>query len=132
MPFVVSRGERIHYTNDGTGPIVVLQHGFLLDAESWRRAGIVSVLAQRYRVLCVDSLGHGRSDKPTHQELYEQKQRAADTPATALFEGARPAGLLYPATSPSGTRPVVRPLVQASSRRAIPRFCSREAFSQAT
>ncbi|MHC4055220.1 alpha/beta fold hydrolase [Bradyrhizobium sp. 25ACV] len=81
MPFVASRGQRIHYTDDGVGNVVVLQHGLLLDAGSWRRAGIVSALAQRYRVLCIDSLGHGLSDKPAHQELYDQEQRAADVAA---------------------------------------------------
>jgi len=94
MPFVVSRGQRIHYTDDGAGTAVVLQHGLLLDAGSWRQAGIVSALAQRYRVLCVDSLGHGLSDKPTHPEFYDQKQRAADIAAVLDDVGAEHANYI--------------------------------------
>lgn len=31
MPFAVHRGRRIHYTMEGEGPLVVLQHGLLMD-----------------------------------------------------------------------------------------------------
>jgi pimeloyl-ACP methyl ester carboxylesterase len=78
MPFALHRGQRIHYTTSGAGPLVVLQHGILLDGESWRRCGIVDVLAQDFRVACVDSLGHGQSDKPNDPALYVQAQRAGD------------------------------------------------------
>jgi pimeloyl-ACP methyl ester carboxylesterase len=78
MPFVEHRGQRIHYTVDGDGPAVVLQHGILMSGESWKRGGIVDALVDRYRVVCVDSLGHGASDKPSEPALYEQRQRAGD------------------------------------------------------
>ncbi len=78
MPFAMHRGQRIHYTVDGAGPLVILQHGVLLDGESWRRCGIVDVLARDFRVVCVDSLGHGQSDKPSDAVLYAQEQRAGD------------------------------------------------------
>jgi pimeloyl-ACP methyl ester carboxylesterase len=75
VPFAISRGQRIHYTVDGSGPLVILQHGLLLDAEAWKQSGIVDLLADGYRI---DSLGHGLSDKPATPELYRQAQRAAD------------------------------------------------------
>jgi pimeloyl-ACP methyl ester carboxylesterase len=78
MPFALNRGQRIHYSVEGSGPPVILQHGILLDAESWKQAGIVDRLADGYRVACVDSLGHGLSDKPSDPALYRQAQRAAD------------------------------------------------------
>jgi pimeloyl-ACP methyl ester carboxylesterase len=78
MPFANHRGQRIHYTVDGSGPLVVLQHGLLMDAESWRQSGIVDALADGFRVACIDSLGHGRSDKPSDSELYGQEQRSGD------------------------------------------------------
>jgi pimeloyl-ACP methyl ester carboxylesterase len=78
VPFAIHRGQRIHYTVEGSGPLVVLQHGILLDGESWRRCGIAGVLARDYRVACVDSLGHGQSDKPADLALYRQEQRAGD------------------------------------------------------
>jgi pimeloyl-ACP methyl ester carboxylesterase len=81
MPFATNRGQRIHYTVEGSGPLIVLQHGILMDADSWKQAGIVDVLSDGFRVACVDSLGHGRSDKPSDPKLYDQEQRAGDSVA---------------------------------------------------
>jgi len=39
MPYVTHRGQRIHYTVEGEGPLVVLQHGLFMDSESWRATG---------------------------------------------------------------------------------------------
>lgn len=78
MPFASNRGQRIHYTVDGSGPLVVLQHGLLMDAESWKQSGIVNALTDGYRVACVDSLGHGLSDKPSDPAFYGQEQRSGD------------------------------------------------------
>ncbi|MBO9708655.1 MAG: alpha/beta fold hydrolase [Caulobacter sp.] len=81
MPFVTHRGQRIHYTVEGEGPLVVLQHGLFMDAASWKANGVVGALADRHRVACVDSLGHGLSDKPADPALYDQVQRAGDLAA---------------------------------------------------
>ncbi|MEH2533882.1 pimeloyl-ACP methyl ester carboxylesterase [Bradyrhizobium sp. AZCC 1588] len=78
MPFAVHRGHRIHYTVEGEGPLVVLQHGLLMDAGTWKQVGFVDALTDRYRVACVDSLGHGLSDKPFDSHRYRQEQRAGD------------------------------------------------------
>lgn len=77
MPFATHRGQRIHYAVEGQGPTVVLQHGLFMDGASWKAAGFVDAL-QGYRVVCVDSLGHGLSDKPADASLYSQVQRAGD------------------------------------------------------
>jgi len=78
MPFAVHRGQRIHYTVEGAGPLVVLQHGLLMSATDWPRTGIVDALKPAYTVACVDSLGHGHSDKPPDPAFYGQDQRAGD------------------------------------------------------
>jgi pimeloyl-ACP methyl ester carboxylesterase len=78
LPFAEHRGQRIHYTVEGRGSLVILQHGLLLNAESWKRSGIVAALTDRFRVACIDSLGHGQSDKPSDPALYDQEQRAGD------------------------------------------------------
>lgn len=88
MPFVTHRGQRIHYTVTGEGPLVVLQHGLFDSAESWARAGYVATLSQRYQVACVNSLGHGLSDKPADPTLYAQAQRAGDVGAVIDALGA--------------------------------------------
>jgi len=81
MPFAFNRGQRIHYTVEGSGPLVILQHGLLLNADSWKQAGIIDLLADDFRVARVDSLGHGSSDKPFDPLPYRQAQRAADVAA---------------------------------------------------
>ena len=64
-------GHRLVYDVYGSSsrPVVVYLHGLLLDAELNR--GIAQALAEQgYRVVLLDLLGHGRSDKPTHVFTY--------------------------------------------------------------
>ncbi|MDE0699373.1 MAG: alpha/beta fold hydrolase [Acidimicrobiaceae bacterium] len=51
-----------HSRVEGAGPPLVLVHGVGLDHTMWDP--VVEVLAQQYRVLRYDLLGHGRSDDP--------------------------------------------------------------------
>jgi len=61
----MSDDVRIHYTDVGTGPPVVLVHGFAVSGElNWRLPGVTRALARDYRVISVDLRGHGRSGKP--------------------------------------------------------------------
>ncbi len=64
------RGHRLVYTEYGDGDrVVVYLHGLLIDSVSNR--GIAEALARRgYRVVLLDLLGHGRSDKPEHAAEY--------------------------------------------------------------
>jgi pimeloyl-ACP methyl ester carboxylesterase len=64
------RGRRLVYDDHGDGDrVVVYLHGLLLDAELNR--GIAEALAARgNRVVLLDLLGHGRSDRPTHASEY--------------------------------------------------------------
>ena len=51
-----------HVRVEGNGPPVVLIHGVGLDLEMW--AAQAPVLAERYRVIRYDMLGHGRTRRP--------------------------------------------------------------------
>lgn len=66
----VHRGRRLVYDDHGAGDrVVVYLHGLLLDAELNR--GIAEALAARgNRVVLLDLLGHGRSDRSTHASEY--------------------------------------------------------------
>src|SRR6185503_763219 len=56
-------GARIHYQNYGKGKeALVLIHGWTCNVDSWRDQ--VSDFANRNRVIAIDLLGHGQSDKP--------------------------------------------------------------------
>jgi pimeloyl-ACP methyl ester carboxylesterase len=60
--------KRLHYVEAGQGPLVVLYHGFPSNWFSW--FDLMEVLKSRYRVVAVDALGAGLSDKPGRLEPY--------------------------------------------------------------
>ena len=74
----LSRGYAISYEDAGQGSPVVLVPGFMQSASDFRHAGYVDRLADRWRVLVVDPLGHGWSDKPHDPEAYRSTGVAAD------------------------------------------------------
>lgn len=55
-------GARVHYVDLGSGPPVVLLHGFASSVEIW--SGLIPVLARRHRVIAVDLKGFGWTDRP--------------------------------------------------------------------
>jgi pimeloyl-ACP methyl ester carboxylesterase len=67
---LVHQGHRLVYDEFGSGDeVIVYLHGLLLDSEINR--GIARALAgDRRRVVLLDLLGHGRSDKPRHATSY--------------------------------------------------------------
>jgi len=68
-----SNGVRIRYVDTGTGPVVVLVHGFTGDIErSWVNTGILPDLARDHRVIAFDLRGHGHSDKPHDPHAYDE------------------------------------------------------------
>jgi pimeloyl-ACP methyl ester carboxylesterase len=73
-------GHRLVYDDYGEGAqLVVYLHGLLVDSELNR--GIARALAARgNRVVLLDLLGHGRSDKPRHASAYR-----IDTYADQVF-----------------------------------------------
>lgn len=91
MPYAENEGVRIHYETDGTAgaPTVLMHHGFLADLESWRSRGYVDRMRDQYRVLLMDSRGHGLSDKPTDPEAYDTRTRVLDVVAVLQAEGVQ-------------------------------------------
>ncbi len=73
-----SRGYAISYEDAGQGSPVVLLPGFMGTAAYYRDAGYVNRLAATRRVLIVDPLGHGQSDKPHGADAYRAPDVAAD------------------------------------------------------
>jgi pimeloyl-ACP methyl ester carboxylesterase len=56
------RGHRVFYRAQGTGEPLVLLHGFPTSSWDWRH--VWDELARSYRVIALDYLGFGFSDKP--------------------------------------------------------------------
>jgi len=55
-------GLRYHYVDEGVGPTLLLVHGNPTWSFAWRN--LIKALSPRYRVLAVDHIGCGFSDKP--------------------------------------------------------------------
>lgn len=69
--FLDSDGVRIRYVVRGSGPAVVLVHGFMVNTEiNWVGPGILDSLANRFTVVALDLRGHGASDKPHDPAAY--------------------------------------------------------------
>lgn len=62
----VSAGE-MAYAEEGSGPPVVLLHGFPTSAHLWR--DLVPLLAPRFRTIAPDLIGYGDSEKPAAAAL---------------------------------------------------------------
>jgi pimeloyl-ACP methyl ester carboxylesterase len=78
MPFATNDGVHIYYEREGSGPPLVLQHGFTRSLEGWRDSGYVAALKDAYELVLVDSRGHGRSDKPHDPTAYVPDKRVED------------------------------------------------------
>jgi len=72
-----ANGINIHYTVQGEGPWVVLSHSLACDSRMWENE--VRALSKRYKVLALDTRGHGGSDAPAGE--YSLDTLAADVKA---------------------------------------------------
>jgi pimeloyl-ACP methyl ester carboxylesterase len=78
MPYADSQGVRIHYQVEGSGPPLVIQHGFTDSIQTWYELGYVDSLKRDNRLILVDARGHGASDKPHDPESYKPECNVAD------------------------------------------------------
>ncbi|MGH3871098.1 MAG: SDR family oxidoreductase [Pseudonocardiaceae bacterium] len=67
---------RVHETGQADAPTVVCVHGYPDDHTVW--AGVVTELAQRYRVVSYDVRGAGESGRPRGRQAYRLDQLAQD------------------------------------------------------
>ncbi|HSB93910.1 MAG TPA: alpha/beta hydrolase, partial [Flavitalea sp.] len=72
-------GTPIYYEVKGTGPAVLLVHGFIVNGESWKKTPVYSDLINSgYKVITLDMRGNGRSGKPHTAEAYANDAEAKD------------------------------------------------------
>jgi pimeloyl-ACP methyl ester carboxylesterase len=81
VPYADNAGVRIHYAVEGSGPELVLLHGFMGSIEDWISLGYVASLRSNYRLILIDSRGHGQSDKPHDEASYALDRRVTDITA---------------------------------------------------
>lgn len=69
MPHLVRDGVKLHYQETGSGPAMILVHGWTCDLSHF--APQAAHFSPRFRCISVDLRGHGRSDKPEQQYSIE-------------------------------------------------------------
>jgi pimeloyl-ACP methyl ester carboxylesterase len=79
MAFLTRDGVRLYYEDHGTGPAVLLTHGYSSTSQMWR--GQVAAFKDRYRLIVWDMRGHGESDYPHDPALYSLAHTVADMAA---------------------------------------------------
>src|SRR3954463_11344681 len=80
-----SNGVKIHYATMGTGPLVVMIHGFPDYWYTWRAQ--MEGLADRFAVPAIDQRGYTLSDKPAGVENYDMRLLVGDVLAVIKHLG---------------------------------------------
>ncbi|WP_037571294.1 alpha/beta fold hydrolase [Phaeacidiphilus oryzae] len=83
----------IHVAEQGSGPLVLLVHGFPETWYSWRRQ-LPALAAAGYRAAAIDVRGYGRSARPEAVEAYRMTELVADNAAVLEGLGAESAVLV--------------------------------------
>jgi pimeloyl-ACP methyl ester carboxylesterase len=78
-------GVKIHYASLGTGPLVVLIHGFPDFWYSWRDQ--MAALSDRFQMVAIDQRGYNLSDKPKGVESYDMRLLVGDVAAVIRHLG---------------------------------------------
>ena len=72
--FFDSAGVRLRFVEHGSGPAIVLMHGYTGTADRHFIAnGVFANLAQDHRVIALDLRGHGKSGKPHEPAAYGEE-----------------------------------------------------------
>ena len=70
--FITTNGVRLHYVTQGSGPLMLLLHGFPEFWYSWRHQ--IPEFAKDYKVVAIDLRGYNDSDKPADSTAYSMPE----------------------------------------------------------
>ncbi len=87
MAYLDRDGIRIYYEDRGSGPAVLLTHGYSATCNMWKPQ--VDALADRYRFITWDMRGHGQTDSPDDASRYSEAVTVADMRALLDASGVR-------------------------------------------
>lgn len=73
MPILTYKNIQVHFTSEGSGRAIVLLHGFLENITMWNE--IVPVLAIKNRIICIDLLGHGKTENLGYVHTMEEQAK---------------------------------------------------------
>jgi pimeloyl-ACP methyl ester carboxylesterase len=88
--FVETNGIRMHYVEAGSGPLVIMLHGFPESWYSWRHQ-LPALAAAGFRAVAPDLRGYGQTDQPSALDAYDIFQLAGDIVGLINVLGGAPA-----------------------------------------
>ena len=86
MPKINRDGVDIYYEVHGSGPPLLLTHGYSSTSEMWQ--GQIEALSKHHKLVLWDMRGHGRSDYPDDPAAYSEALTVADMAALLDEVGA--------------------------------------------
>jgi pimeloyl-ACP methyl ester carboxylesterase len=86
MPKIDRDGVKIHYEVHGSGPPLILTHGYSSTSDMWR--GQIEALSKNRKLVLWDMRGHGQSDYPEDPKAYSEALTVADIAALLDAIGA--------------------------------------------
>src|SRR5438876_2134184 len=89
MPKLNRDGVEIYYEVHGSGPPLLLTHGYSSTSAMWQ--GQIEALSKRHRLVLWDMRGHGQSDYPDDPAAYSEALTVADMAALLDAVGAHSA-----------------------------------------
>ena len=79
MAYIDRNGVQIYYEDHGSGPAVLLSHGYSATSQMWK--GQVEPFTRKYRLITWDMRGHGLSDSPDDPAQYSEAHTVEDMAA---------------------------------------------------
>jgi pimeloyl-ACP methyl ester carboxylesterase len=89
MPKLNRDGVNIYYEVHGSGPVLLLTHGYSATAQMWK--GNIEALSKKHTLVTWDMRGHGQTDYPADQSAYSEEATVADMAAILDKVGAKKA-----------------------------------------
>src|SRR3984957_16163278 len=86
MPKINRDGVGIYYEVHGSGPPLLLTHGYSSTSQMWQ--GQIEALSKHHKLVLWDMRGHGRSDYPSDPAAYSEALTVADMAALLDAAGA--------------------------------------------
>src|SRR5437868_10742896 len=82
-------GVNIYYEVHGSGPALILSHGYSATSQMWK--GQIEPLSKKHTLILWDMRGHGQSDYPADQSAYSEEHTVGDIAALLDQAGAKKA-----------------------------------------
>ena len=89
MPKLNRDGVDIYYEVHGSGPALILTHGYSATSQMWQ--GQIEPLAKNHTLILWDMRGHGQSDYPADPSAYSEELTVGDIDALLDKVGAKTA-----------------------------------------